>query len=91
MAFFDIIDLKGKVVALVNHQLNLVIGQSFSVHGATTLVSIDRDGRFFNDINSIPEVLNFSSVVGIGNSLRYRRTTKEFEDFLGVNDGYKIT
>ena len=55
------------------------------------LIGINRNGRFFDDVNSIPEVLNLSSVVGIGDSFRYRCTTKEFEDFLGVNDGYKIT
>ena len=91
VTLFDVVNLKSKVVALIDGQLNLIVRQFFCVNSSTASIITNRNRRFFNDIHGIAKVFNFSSVVGVGNRFSNRRTTEKLENFLAENSGYKIT
>ena len=90
MRFFNIVNLKGKVISLIYDQTKIFIVKVLRRDLSTTGIRSDRDLRFFDNTNCITKACDFTKIIVIGNTFSYRTFTKSYLYLFRINNRAKI-
>ena len=88
---FDVVDLEGVVVSLINNQSEVFVVEVLSSDLSTTSVGLDANLRLLDDFYTIPHVSDFTEVIAIGDVFNGRSFTECKLYLLGIDNWTEVT
>ena len=83
---FDVVDLEGVVVSLINNQSEVFVVEVLRCDLSTTSVGLDANLRLLDDLDGVPHISNFTEVIAVGDVFNGRSFTECKLYLLGIDN-----